>query len=152
LAERVGESGAGWVMSDAEWRDESRMLERIESLVGANQWDALRRAGDRARAMPHATLAAMAGATLAVYENAFAGAGAPRRYPPLTNVRVRDALGYRRWSPPSLELPPVESPPQGFVTRAVHAALTIRHTPFGRVLFRITPRPLRNALKARLRT
>jgi glycosyltransferase involved in cell wall biosynthesis len=152
LAERVGESGAGWVMSDAEWRDESRMLERIESLVGASQRDPLRRAGDRARAMPHATLAAMAGATLAVYEDALARAGASRRYAALTNERVRDALGYRRWSPPSLAVAPGESSPQGFVTRAAHAALTIRHTLFGRALFRITPRPLRNALKARLRT
>jgi GT2 family glycosyltransferase/glycosyltransferase involved in cell wall biosynthesis len=154
LAERVGESGAGWVMSDAEWRDGSRMLDRIESLVGANERARLRRAGDRARAMPHATLAAMAGATLAVYENALAHAGAPRGYAALTSERVRNALGYRPWSPPSLATPANESAtsPQGLVTRAARAALTIRHTPFGRALFRITPRPLRNALKARLRT
>jgi hypothetical protein len=154
LAERVSESSAGWVMSDVEWRDESRMLERIESLVAASQRDLLRRAGDRARAIPHATLAAMAMATLAVYDDGLARAGAPNRYAALTPERVRDALGYRPWSPPSAALPAGESAPspQGLVTRAAHAALMIRHTPFGRALFRITPEPLRNALKARLRT
>src|SRR4029079_16705990 len=33
LAERVAESGAGWVMSDGEWRDEARMLDRIEAVL-----------------------------------------------------------------------------------------------------------------------
>jgi len=39
-----------------------------------------------------------------------------------------------------------------FATRAARAALSIRQTPIGRVLYRMTPRPLLDALKARLRT
>ena len=154
LAERVGESGAGWVMSESEWRDESQMLERIESLVAASRRDLLRQAGARARMMPHATLVEMAVATLAVYDEALAGVGVRGNYAALSPERIRDALGYRPWSPPSNALPngEISAPAQGFVSRAARAALTFRHTPFGRALFRITPRPLRNALKARLRT
>ena len=33
LAERVQATGAGWVMTDDEWRDEMRMLDRILALV-----------------------------------------------------------------------------------------------------------------------
>ena len=33
LAERVSGSGAGWVMTDAEWRDESRVLDRLLEIL-----------------------------------------------------------------------------------------------------------------------
>ena len=33
LAERVRDSGAGWVLTDAEWRDEAAMLERLLALL-----------------------------------------------------------------------------------------------------------------------
>src|SRR4029453_14300181 len=54
LAERVQGSGAGWVMSDAEWRDEARMLDRIESILAAPE--ALGRAARAAHAMSRVTI------------------------------------------------------------------------------------------------
>src|SRR4029077_7049424 len=33
LAERVGASGGGWVLSDEEWYDDARMLDRIAALL-----------------------------------------------------------------------------------------------------------------------
>jgi len=152
LAERVGGSGAGWVMSEAEWRDERAMLARIAELVGPAGRDALAVAGSRARATPHATLVAMTDATFAVYEEARARAAlTDERAAPFDRTRVRDALGYRAWAPPARETPPAEAAAAVFGTRVAHAALAIRHTAFGRLLWRIAPQPLLDALKARLR-
>src|SRR5207253_2763423 len=55
LAERVAGSGAGWVMTEAQWRDEQAMLERIAALVDDTnraELDAARtrRAGDPSHA------------------------------------------------------------------------------------------------------
>jgi GT2 family glycosyltransferase/glycosyltransferase involved in cell wall biosynthesis len=157
LAERVANSGAGWVMTDTQWRDEAAMLARVVELVGSESKQALASAGRRAREVPCATLAAMADATFAVYDNALARAGDLPILEPLARARVRDALAYRPWVPPSLVPSTAEtaSPPESWRrrlgARVAHIALVIRHTPVGRVLRRILPRPLREALKARLR-
>ena len=45
LAERVEGTGAGWVMRDTEWRDEARMLDRLEAILAAP--DELARASAR---------------------------------------------------------------------------------------------------------
>ena len=51
-------SGGGWVMTDAEWRDEARMLDRIAGVARAECATALAAAAARAkRALPHASLA-----------------------------------------------------------------------------------------------
>ena len=50
LAERVRATGAGWIWTDAEWRNEDAMLARIAELVAPSNDDALR--GGR-RARPH---------------------------------------------------------------------------------------------------
>ena len=87
---------------------------------------------------------------------ALAHAGVRPAYPPLERARVRDALGYRPWTPPMTA--PALTPaapitePQNLAARAAHAALAIRHTPLGRVLYRMTPRSVLEALKAQLRT
>ena len=75
LAERVGDHGAGWVMSEDEWRDESLMLDRILDLLSPYNAVAIENAGARAARMPIATLEDMVGATTAVYERAAATAG-----------------------------------------------------------------------------
>jgi hypothetical protein len=156
LAERVGRTGAGWVMSDAEWRDEALMLERVAALVSPANEAVLRVGSGIAQTMPYTTLDAMADATFAVYEEALAHAGVRPEYPPLERARVRDALGYRPWTPPMTA--PTLTPaapvtePQNLAARAAHAALAIRHTPLGRVLYRMTPRSVLEALKAQLRT
>jgi len=157
LAERVSGSGAGFVMSDDEWRDERAMLARACALTASASRPALRDAGARARATPHATLAGMAEATFAVYEDALARAKPAAGLRPFDRVRVRDALGYVAWRPPALavqEAPPptadAEALAPDFATRVARAALAIRHTAVGRALHRLTPQSLLDALKARL--
>jgi hypothetical protein len=58
-------------MSDAEWRDEVRMLDRIEAVLAAP--DALADASRVARVMPRVAIETMAQRTLAHYESAIAG-------------------------------------------------------------------------------
>ena len=155
LAERVSSRGAGFVMSDEEWRDARAMLTRLCALTAEVARPALRAASERARAMPHATLADMADATFAVYDEALAYATSATDLTPFDRARVRDALGYAAWHPPVLESPQAAVPLREIVTptlttRFARAALTIRHTAVGRVLYRVTPQALLDALKARL--
>jgi GT2 family glycosyltransferase/glycosyltransferase involved in cell wall biosynthesis len=117
LAERVDGSGAGWVMSEAEWRDEARMLDRIEAILAAR--DALGRASHAARAMPRVSVQAMAQRTLARYEEAIAGRALPV-LPPLEKGRVLYALGYRPWHAPTGAW---RSNRTGLITRVRRAAL-----------------------------
>ena len=70
LAERVAATGAGWVLSEDEWQDEARMLERIAALLDPAQAKAWTAAAARARRSPQPTLAAMAAATTAIYRDA----------------------------------------------------------------------------------
>ena len=76
------------------------------------------------------------------------------------NDRVRDALGYRPWSPPADRSgvakpvldgdPTAPSQPRGLIARVARRALAMRTTPMGRVLYRMTPAPVIEALKSRL--
>jgi hypothetical protein len=68
LAERVAGTGAGWLWTDAEWRDEAKMLARIIALVAPGNAAALGAAGECAAAVPQATLASMAARTLDIYD------------------------------------------------------------------------------------
>ena len=70
LEERVRDSGAGWVMTDAEWRDEKRMLERVLAVLGTANAAARRNASASASAMPQASLRSMIDATFACYDTA----------------------------------------------------------------------------------
>jgi len=153
LAERVEGTGAGFVMTEQEWRDEEAMLARIVTLVGERRDSVLRPAGRAARAVTHATLGHMADATIALYATALVTAkrGAPAQ--PFDARRVRDARGYAPWHPPPRAPRPAlaaAEPPAGWPTRIARSALAIRHTVVGRALYRVAPRPLLEALKARL--
>jgi glycosyltransferase involved in cell wall biosynthesis len=97
LAERVAGSDAGWVMSEEEWRDESRMLERLIDVV--RDRDALARASSRARSMRGASIDDMARRTLVHYERAVASRRAAPM-PPLEKGRLLYGLGYRPWHAP----------------------------------------------------
>ena len=151
LPERVARTGAGWVMTDAEWRDESRMLDRLAALVAPAGRDDLARASAAATAMPRITLASMTEATLATYTRTLARRGAPR-HAPLARRRVRDALGYRPWKPPA-PAPRAASaaarPDAG--SRIAQAALRLRQSSAGPLLRALTPGFVREALKARLK-
>jgi GT2 family glycosyltransferase len=161
LAERVEASGAGWIWTHDEWQHEARMLDRIVAVVASRE--ALHDASRRARALEQPTPAAMAERTLRCYRVALAGAPAVT-LPPLANARVRDALGYVPWRPPPVAAPivqpdappaktqaPVAPPPTGIGVSIARAALRWRHTRVGRVLYRVTPAPILDALKERLR-
>ena len=54
LCERIAESGAGWVMTEDEWHDEDRMLDRIVALLSPPAaTDACGRFGPRPRRAGH---------------------------------------------------------------------------------------------------
>ena len=159
LAERVEGSHAGWIMTDAQWRDEALMLDRIATLVGEANRQAVAAASACAKRTPHVSLVEMAEATFAVYENALARATERTPFAPFSRVRIRDALGYRPWTPPTIAPRPAPTDRATRVpsavpitTRFAQAALAIRHTLLGRTLYRVTPRPLLDALKSRLKT
>jgi len=149
LPERVSPTAAGWVLDESEWRDERRMLDRIEALLAPSRADDLARASRAAAAMPRITLETMATATLACYESAMHGrrAGAHR---PLAQARIRDALGYRPWTPPAAQraLAAVRADAGG---RIAQTALRLRQSSAGPLLRALTPGFVREALKARLK-
>jgi len=94
LAERVAGSGAGWLWSEPEWRDEARMLARMGELLAPGSAAALAAAAERARAAPQPTLAAMAERTLRLYAEA-ARARAPEIAPAVAGMpatRLRRVL------------------------------------------------------------
>jgi O-antigen biosynthesis protein len=151
LAERVQGTGAGFIMTEEEWRDEEAMLARIVTLVGERRDSVLRPAGRAARAVTQATLQNMADATIALYSTALVTAERATVARPFDAPRIRDALHYAPWHPPPRPaLAVAAEPAPNWPTRLARGALAIRHTAVGRALYRVAPRPLVEALKARL--
>ncbi|HJU24043.1 MAG TPA: glycosyltransferase [Casimicrobiaceae bacterium] len=152
LAERVENSRAGWVMSDDEWRDDSRMLDRLLALLSPGFDDERRAASWRARDATEQTARAMWDATSAHYAHAVDTIDARASFAAFSNARVRDALGYRPWQPPPAPSEPVAGvvAPVTLWQRVAIGALAMRKTPMGRLLYRVVPQPLIHALKARL--
>ena len=162
LGERVAASGAGWTWTHEEWQDEARMLDRIIDVVARR--DDLAHASQRASTIAQPTVADMATQTFARYPKSF-DSRSRVACAPLANARVRDALGYVPWQPPSppqqtAQLAPEAPPPLstqqasvpgGLSSAIARAALRWRHTSLGRLVYRVTPTPLVDALKARLR-
>jgi hypothetical protein len=157
LEERVSQSGAGWVMTADEWNDEERMLARILSLAGDDAAEIRAEAAVRARAAQHASPGDMAEATLALYEAAILHRPSTPTFE-FARERVRDALGYHSWTPPGVAQPSdreaafrsTSASGNDLWQRVARRALAIRRTPVGRVLYRMTPMQVINALKARL--
>jgi hypothetical protein len=93
----------------------------------------------------------MAAATTAIYRDALASEPAPIDVKPIAPQRCLAALGYTPWYPPAA---PAENPSNGAQRGALaflaRAALSIRHTPPGRVLYRLAPKPWLDALRERL--
>lgn len=154
LAERVAGTDAGWIMTDDEWRDDDRMLDRLLLLLSDAEAQTRRRAAEHARAAVHPTSLAMSLATVANYAKALALPRAAPAASPLSNARLRDALGYQPWFPPVLSspmvAPPEDEPRKGVWHRVALHALAMRRTRMGRLLYRVTPEPVIDALKARL--
>src|SRR5207244_46247 len=100
LAERVSGTGAGWIWTEDEWRDEEKMLDRIMQVVAPAFATELDVASQRAKARPQPMLTTMAQRTLELYDRALAAPPAKGSKPlpqPLDAIRVRDALGYVPW-------------------------------------------------------
>ncbi|MGE5667453.1 MAG: glycosyltransferase [Betaproteobacteria bacterium] len=153
LAERMQHTGAGWILTEDEWDDDERMLDRMLALIGATAADPCQAKALRARGLEHTTAVEMAEATLACYDAALAASTRKNDATEFTRTRVRDALGYRRWSPPIAPAPTEPAPvvgSEGNLTQIGKVMLAIRRTPIGGVLLRIMPGPVVDALKARL--
>ena len=151
LAERVSSTGGGWVLAEDDWRDDERMLSRIAELVAPENAESLQAAATRAASAPQLSPAAMAEATVAVWRQALARPAVPLP-DPFPPTRCLAALHYKAWTPPALEAAPAASVarPNGALTYVARAALAVRHTFAGRLLYRLAPRPLVDALRARL--
>lgn len=152
LPERMTETGAGWIMTGDEWNDDDRMLDRVLALLHSR--DTRDAAAARALSVAHVTARAMAAATLRNYQTTVSDSRGSIAVRPISNRRVRDALGYRPWTPPAAFVPArvlAESPHRrGIWKQIALRALAIRRTPVGRMLYRIAPVQLIDALKARL--
>jgi hypothetical protein len=151
LAERVQAQGGGWVLADSEWRDESRMLDRLCAIAADRE--ALARASSDTRAIAHATEEAMARATFALYEAALAGADARAReaMKPLEPARLRYALHYVGWTPPPADRARQPARKPQLLDRLARAAAQRRNTAAGRMLFRLAPHAVVAALRSRLK-
>lgn len=155
LGERVAATGGGWMLSEDEWHDEARMLDRIAALLDPHEYRAWADAAARAKSAPQQTLAAMAQATTAIWHDALAK---PRLSPPRQPIaaqRCLEALHYSPWRPLATTVRDTLAPTSmrranGALAQVARAALAIRHTPPGRLLYRLAPRPLLDALKRRL--
>jgi hypothetical protein len=100
----------------------------------------------------------MASETLAVYGRAKADPSIERSISPIAIERCLAALHYAPWTMPDPDtiaegLPSLDAAPpasRDVVARFAQAALRIRHTLPGRMLYRIAPKSVVAALKARL--
>jgi GT2 family glycosyltransferase/glycosyltransferase involved in cell wall biosynthesis len=153
LAVRVERTQGGWILTADEWRDDDRMLDRIVALLSPAQSQARDAAARRAASVAQATARAMSDATLALYRRALAAGTEQSPQARFTNARIRDAAGYRAWSLPPPEptaIPGATSGRRSLWRRLAARALAMRRTPMGRLLYRVTPEPLIDALKSRL--
>jgi GT2 family glycosyltransferase len=152
LADRVAATGAGWILTDEEWRSDSQMLDRIAALLVADEHAAWNAAAALARAASPPTLAAMAERTVTVYRDALRPVASAHSRPAIAAERCLAALHYVPWRPPAASdlVPPEEATSADPLALIARAALRIRHTLPGRVLYRLVPKSLLAALKARV--
>ena len=124
LGERVADADAGWLWTDDEWSDESKMLARIAEIVAPENAALVARMASHARGLAPSTPEAMVESTLEIYKAAI---DASLRAPlPSDRKETRDSR---------------------------FAGSTPAHirTHVRRVLDRLAPAHLRKLLKARLR-
>jgi GT2 family glycosyltransferase len=150
LAERVRASGAGHVMTTAEWQDTPAMFARIESLLAGGERTQREAAAARARSVVLPLPASMARATLELYAAAARGANASPARLPFDARRVRDALGYVPWQPPRPS-ENVLAARRSLRARVARVAMRLRRTRAGERLYQCLSPRLIDALKARLR-
>ena len=150
LAERVAGTGAGWVWTEAEWRDEAKMLARMMELLAPAHADALAEAAGCGRAITQVAPAEMAAQTLRIYDAAVAVA-VTTAYAPLDTARVRVAAGDDALRPSVEQTPPPVVAATPFRARIAATVQRLGASAPGRLLYRLTPARVRSAVKARLR-
>jgi len=152
LADRVKQTGAGFVLSEEEWRLEERMLDRIASVLAPGNRAVLDAAAARAAAALLPTLEAMAECTASIYQDALRRAAAARAPSPISADRCLAALGYTPWRMPQPGAATAETTlrGRGALAQLAKAALRVRHTPPGRLLYRLAPKAWVAALRTRL--
>jgi O-antigen biosynthesis protein len=161
LADRVAETGAGWVLSDDEWNSEARMLDRIVAVLDSSRAKEFAEAARRAKGAVQPTLDAMTDATIGIYRGVLPPVReANPALRPITASRCLTALRYAPWRPAQAAAAPAApaqhpTAPVAEATRdplahVARVALRIRHTRAGRALYRLAPASLLAALKARL--
>ena len=177
LADRVAATDAGWVLSEDDWRSDERMLERIAAILAPGEHLALEAAAIRARTVAMPTLAAMAERTMEIYRRSLRPAVAAVGVPiaaarcPIAAARCLEALHYTPWRPSSPASTQAEAETAAAddalarivaqaeaetasaddaLARVARAALRIRHTLPGRLLYNLAPKALINTLKGRL--
>ncbi|MBS0321706.1 MAG: glycosyltransferase [Proteobacteria bacterium] len=153
LAERVAANGGGVVLDTTQWGDDEAMFARVVELLadeaatgGASE---LGRARHDAARIVLPSIAGTVAATVAVYRGAMREHAATRD-DALAPVRLRDALGYRRWVPPE---PPasVIAARHSVRARLARLARRLRRTGFGAGMHDALPAHWTEALRARLR-
>ena len=170
LADRVAATGAGWVLGD-DWQSDAYVLDRLAELLVPIDRHALGSAAKCARATALPTLPTMSTQTMAIYRDATRDAARAAVRAPIAARRCLEALHYTAWHPraeppvvASPEMPAVGAPsastdaafttapraPADAMTHVARAALQIRHTLPGRVLYRLAPKALLAALKGKL--
>jgi glycosyltransferase involved in cell wall biosynthesis len=160
LADRVAETGAGWVLSDDEWSSEARMLDRIVAVLDPSRAEEFAEAAGRANSAVQPTLDAMTDATIAIYRGAPPPRDARAKLRPISASRCLAALRYMPWRPPQPRAAPTAQAEPAAARAAntardplahvARVALRIRHTRTGRALYRLAPASLLAVLKARL--
>ena len=85
------------------------------------------------------------------WRDALARAPARVHLQPIATARCLEALHYAAWTPP-VGTPAEATPakPNGALQAVARAALAIRHTLPGRLLYRLAPKQLVDALRQRL--
>ncbi|HVF64213.1 MAG TPA: glycosyltransferase [Casimicrobiaceae bacterium] len=153
LAQRVADHRAGFVMSDDEWHDEGRMLDRILALLDPGNVGSLAEAAAASARVRLPTLEAMAEATHAIYREV--AAKHPVTHDAVDRARVAEAFGYRPWGPPEQRLRGDAVADMAIADSAAGTLMTtarrLRQTSMGRLLYRLMPPRAVDALKARLR-
>jgi GT2 family glycosyltransferase/glycosyltransferase involved in cell wall biosynthesis len=162
LADRVAETGAGWVLTEDEWRSEALMLDRIAAVLEPSRARDFAEAAARAQTVVQPSLEAMTSATIGVYRSVPRPATPSRAAaPPISAARCLAALHYSPWHPPkvvsaeptaaaSVSSPLATGESRDPLAHVAEVALRIRHTRTGRALYRLAPASLVAALKARL--
>ncbi|MDR1530229.1 MAG: glycosyltransferase [Burkholderiales bacterium] len=140
LAERMTAHSAGWIMSEEEWKDEAQMFRRLLFLVSNEAESARAEKTKLAARAPQMSLPIMAAQTEEIYRKVLDTQILSLKGLPFPPARIRDALGYQAWS----ATPP--RPNVGLAMRLTQWGVRAKRTSMGHLLYRLTPKPLINAL------